>query len=449
MDEDITQTFAADLGFNPDQVRVLLHMLADKSLINAHRVHGRTRYTMLESLREYAAEKLSTSPDDKQRTEAAHLAMFASLAQRAEPKLLSTEQTDWIQRLEVDLDNIRIALDRACRNPQHVEMGLTLVNALGWYCSIQKRELEGIRWLERLLMLADANIDATVRAQAHFFLGFLQWYLADYPSAMPNIERGLQLWQALDNGTGLAYANVIHAHIHYVNGQLSNQDCIAAIEISAQVFRETGDDWGLSLALGRLGSTALTAKDYTGAIHYYEEAYIARHRSGLTSMLAGALGNLGFAAMCQHDFDSASRYLEHAKIFAERYNSITALMTTQVNLGHIYFRKGDPTRALHAFTGCLVYFRDQGARDHIIATLASIAYATTGLGTTLRAAILLAAVQHQIKTYGIDLWHIERESFDGAVAKIEQTLDTHTLAEAQDQGRSMTLAQTIEFALAV
>ena len=354
----------------------------------------------------------------------------------------------WIQQLETDLDNIRIALERSRQNAPAIETGLKLSNALGWFWSMSERELEGIRWLNQLLALSDEHIVTDIRAWAHFFVGFLQWFLADYPAAMPHLEQSIALWQNSNNTLGLAYASIIQTHIHSINGRLTHLECMEAIETSAAVFRQIGDDWGLSLALGRAGSTALAEKDYARAMRYYEEAYAARRRSGLSRMWAGALGNLGFTAMCQGDFDRAIQYLEQAVIFGEAYNSIAALMTAQCNLGHIQCLRGNAAGALRTFVGCLAHYRDRGARDHIIATLAGIAYATTGVGATLRAAILLDAVQHQIEAYNINLWDIERESFDTALAAVQHTLNARNIAEAWALGQSMTLAQTIEFALA-
>ena len=448
LDEEIAAVFATQLATHPADVSLTLRLLADKSLIQAQTVHGNTRYTMLESLREYATEKLSITAETKQQAETAHLNSFVDLAQQAKIGLLSVEQVHWVQRLEADLDNIRSALDRSCQNPQLLETGLQLANALGWFWNIGEHDLEGIRWLNRLLMLAPETLDLGTRAQSHFFLGFLQWFLADYANATPNINRSLHLWQTLSNATGLAYANIIHTHLRRVHGQLSNQDCMTLIEVSAQTFREMDDDWGLSIALGRIGSIALDAKDYDRAMLNYEEAYAARHRAGLTRSWAGALANLGFAAMCKHDFDSALKYSEQAVVFGKQYNSTIALMTALCNLGHIHYRNGDAARALEIFVNCLTRYRDLGIRDHIIATLAGIAYATSRLATPLRAAILLAAVCHQMESSGIRIWDIERETFDAALVEVRHMLDAQIMSEAWEQGQAMTLAQTIEFALA-
>ena len=422
-----------------------LRSLADKSLINSQRINGVLRYTLLESVRDYAREKLAETEDDLQRTRAAHLAVFTLLARQAEAELTGPNQIYWLERLAREIDNLRAALE-GCVRSQKATDGLQLATALGWFWSLNEHELEGIRWLEQLLTVADADIAAGLQAQAHFFAGFLHWYLANQVAALPHLQRCLALWQAPQDAIQRAYSQIFVTQMQATAGQLSGIESMAHMDTYADVFRAAGDDWGLSLALGRAGSTALAEKDLARSMSYYEEAYAARQRAGLKRMWSSSLNNLGFTALCQRDFDRAKAFLQQAIVLGEGHNRAESVLMAQCNLGHIQFLQGDARAALDIFKRCVVRHQELGIRDHLIATLAGIAYATAALEIAPNSCILFGAVSRQMADLGVGLWWNERDVFDAGLEKLKCGLDAHTFATAWAQGQALSLAQTIELA---
>jgi tetratricopeptide (TPR) repeat protein len=301
--------------------------------------------------------------------------------------------------------------------------------------------------LEQLLAAADAGLPSDVRAQAYFFAGFLHWYLANYAAAMPHLQNCMALWQAPQHVIRLTYAQVFYTQMQAAAGQISSAESMVRMDAYAQVFRAAHDDWGLSIVLGRAGSTALAEKDLGRAMRYYEEAYAARQRSGLMRMWASSLNNLGFTALCQYDFDRAKQFLQQAVAFGERYNRTESVLMAQCNLGHIQFLQGDARAALEIFKACVVRHQELGIRDHLVATLAGIAYATAALEITPRSCVLFGAVSRQMEDFNIPLWWNERAELDAGLDKLKRGLDGRTFAAAWAQGQAMSLAQTIELAL--
>ncbi len=127
----------------------LLGQLADKSLVQfAPALPGEPRYHMLETVRQYARERLAESAMEAALRER-HLDYFLALALRAEPHLRARGARDWLDRLERELDNIRTALDTSLRGS--ITKGLALAAALLWFWWVRGFYLEGTAWLERLL----------------------------------------------------------------------------------------------------------------------------------------------------------------------------------------------------------------------------------------------------------------------------------------------------------
>ena len=120
---------------SPDEVLDLLSWLVDKSLVLMQEQRGEVRYRLLETIRQYAEQKLRAS-GEVAAIGRQHANFFLALAEGAEPKLTSGERSVWLRRLEAERDNLRAALAWS-RESVEAEMGLRLAGALKWfwYCS--------------------------------------------------------------------------------------------------------------------------------------------------------------------------------------------------------------------------------------------------------------------------------------------------------------------------
>ena len=165
-----------------DQIEVfpLLAQLVDKSLVLAvQEGSADTRYRLLETIRQYAREK-SIELAGSERVRDRHLDYFLMLARRARPHLRSKEQSAWLDRLDIELDNLRLALEWSLF--ARLQDGLQLASAFFWFWHIRGHGSEGIEWLERLLEAeaqARAGQDAGPeqrlnRAEALDAIGFLK-----------------------------------------------------------------------------------------------------------------------------------------------------------------------------------------------------------------------------------------------------------------------------------
>jgi predicted ATPase len=198
-----------------------LDALLSQSLLRREvRPGGESRYTMLETIREYALERLEESGATAQARQV-HATYFLALAEEAEPALRGPEQARWQQRLEQEHDNIRAVLAWTLAQANGTGgalpiqgthsmleprvLGLRLAGALERFWTWRGYDTEGRRWLETLLAGSD-KAPPQVRARACTTLGTLAWVSDDYAAAEAHHAQALALYRVLDDQQGTARA---------------------------------------------------------------------------------------------------------------------------------------------------------------------------------------------------------------------------------------------------
>ena len=159
------ETVCAGDGVGREHVLDLLSSLVDKSLVVARTLQrGEARYALLETIRQYAHEKLRASGE----WSAMHhrqLQCFLHLTEETVPKLRGRYQQPWLDWLEGEYDNIRAALSWALERGR-IEAGLRIANAIYQFWTVRDYVQEGLAWVERLLARADGRVSLVVRVKA-------------------------------------------------------------------------------------------------------------------------------------------------------------------------------------------------------------------------------------------------------------------------------------------
>ena len=164
----------------------------DKSLVANDAISERVvRYRLLETLRDYAHERLIEAGEETVVREA-HLAHFLAEADRAYAERVD-HADEWLTRLELDHDNFRAALDRSRQNSDGTE--LRLAGSLGWFWEFHSHRTEGRARLEEAITRSEGTSPA--RARALWSAGALAIWQGDIPTALRLQEEGLAMWQQL------------------------------------------------------------------------------------------------------------------------------------------------------------------------------------------------------------------------------------------------------------
>jgi len=164
--------------------------LVDKSLLKQEsQASGEPRLLILETIREYALERLAAS-GEAEAIGRRHATFFLQQALEADPKLRSAEQSTWYNRLETDHDNLRAAL-RWTLERQEAEMGLQLAGALFSFWRLRNHLREGRSWLAQVLAQPGTQARTAARAKALRGLGLLAFVQGDFPEAQRLLEESV------------------------------------------------------------------------------------------------------------------------------------------------------------------------------------------------------------------------------------------------------------------
>lgn len=278
-----------------------LQALADKSLISFD--HGRFR--MLETIREFAVERLEAS-NDADEIRGRHARHFSDLAARAEPQLISPEQHTWLDRIEIDYDNLRGAFEWLAGTD--VEPAVPLAGNLTFFWYIRGRYASGIEWLERAVALSEGR-RSLVRAQAAWGLGFLYSIVGEGERASALLLESLELAREGDNESMIARSLDVLALLAFFQNDLSRAR--ATFEQAIGYARAADDRWCLADCLGTVSSIYPLVGEFDGAMEAGTEALEIAQREDDRQGIRMALFGLALAQL-------RLGHLEPARTMAER-----------------------------------------------------------------------------------------------------------------------------------
>ncbi|HTL36362.1 MAG TPA: tetratricopeptide repeat protein [Kofleriaceae bacterium] len=289
----------------------LLTSLADKSLIIVDEVSGRTRYRMLETVQQYADARRQESQDGVD-WRARHLGHFVALAEEAERELTGEHQQAWLDRLDAEHGNLRVALTYASTAER--EAGLRLATSISRFWLVRGFLSEGRGWLARLLAGGD-EADPASRAKALNWAGVFAWKQGDYAASSALYEQALAIRRALQDRRGIGAVLNNQGLLAYEQGDYARARTLH--EQSLAIDRELGDRWGVAVSLVHLASLASMQGDYRAARTLSEESVAIFRELGDRSHVANALRSLGNVLMQQGDDRAEAHFRESLAICRE------------------------------------------------------------------------------------------------------------------------------------
>ncbi len=290
---------AAEIVTQEPNALEYLTQLRERSLLTTTETDGERRFQLLETLREYAGERLS----EPRKTEVAnrHAACFLQLAEQAVKPMRGPEVTLWLDRLEREQDNLRAALEWSLSRPD-AEAGLRLAMALWRFWFIRGNTEEGLVWLERALQ-ACPSAPVALRSAALGSAGNLAQNRKDLDRARHLHEQALTLRRSEGDKWGIAASLCGLGLVSKTEGDLEGARRL--FEEGLALFREVGDERNSSLTLANLASTAIAQGDYAGGSSLYKECLELFRAAGDQQNIAQALSNLGHVSI-QHGDEAAA-----------------------------------------------------------------------------------------------------------------------------------------------
>jgi len=470
----------------------LLTHLVNKSLVITNADDGKeTRYHMLETIRQYAHEKLSES-DEMRQIRDRHLQSFLDLAKHAELEMTGPNIIKWLKLLELELDNLRAALDWSSK--QNVQTGLQLASALLEFWQQSGYLEEGRNRLTQLLEQPEAQTHTLVRARALGVLGslflrgrtlfpfrsekvrsvveesinlseelkdkkgvafsllllgiFIKY--EDSKKSHQHAQRSLELYEELGDLSGIASAlTTLSGCLRYVGYEGYDLSvCANDLQRSLSLFREIQYLPEIIHVLMHLGEVEMEREDYQAAYSWLEDALTAQRQLGKGKYTAVILLDLGNLALRMGHYAKAQAFAEeNIAIIGPTVNSQNFGPWVRVQLAYINLHQGELAQAENLFQENLSLFKKFGNKFGVIYTIEGLASLAVVHSRFKHATQLLAwadAMRQKLSNFRPK---IEQLGIDHDLTSIRAQLDEATLATAQAKGQAMSMDEAIAYAL--
>jgi predicted ATPase len=323
--------------------------LVDKSLVQkSAQAEGQARFTMLETIREYALEKLGER-GEIELMQKRHSDFYLKLADDSEPALRGAHQQDWFNRLDQEHNNLRSALQWNLARGDS-ETALRFAGALWRYWWVHGYFHEGLNWLEKALSQAEASPTAW-RARALNGAGILARAQGDYASAQRYLEACLEIQKNLDDPAGVANALNSLGLLAYVQG-----DHVQASDLHEQALiyrREIGDQRGVAISLNNLALSAQELGNLDQAEQLYRQSLELSLQVGDTRGIAAATINLGSTMLDQGLAEQADGFFREGLQLSRDLKDQDGVIQCLEGLAGVASLQQVPARAARLFGAAL------------------------------------------------------------------------------------------------
>jgi predicted ATPase/DNA-binding XRE family transcriptional regulator len=391
----------------PTSIDVLdtLATLVNSSLVSqVTSMDGRTRFGMLETIREFGLERLDAIGETRVAQER-HARYFLQLAEEAEPNLISGNQIDWVSLLSVEMPNMQAALEWSQGPDGDPDLGLSLGGSLAWFWRIRGYISEGRAWLDRALAHESASPRARMKAVAG--AGWVLHVQHESAIARRLLDESLRLAEELGDRWTIAWVLHLLGRVAYFDGD--PETARERAKQSHAIARELGDDWLIAWTLHLMGLAAHIDDNFLTARDYYQATLEIRRAIGDQEGIATVTGLLGMLTLSEGDHPTALRLL---------HESVRTC-------------------------------RELGSAWLVINMVANIVTIAVMLGDSLRAARLAGFVVATGETMGAEPIPIAQRTFQRGLEQTRAALDPAAFERAWNDGQEMSLDDAVNEALTV
>ncbi len=463
--------------------------LLDKSLLQQTESEGEEpRLMMLETIREYGLEALATS-GEMEAMRQGHAVYYLRLSEEAEPELDGPQQTVWLERLEREHDNLRVALCWLLERGEAEqgtgdgrEMALRLAGALQWFWQVRGHFSEGRTFLEQALT-GSKEVASPVRAKALFAAAQLAHFQGDDGRAEALLEESLTLYRELKDLAGVAFSLHILGRVARTKGNLVEARSLfeealalwkevgdkkqiafslenlamiesrqgeytrgrALCEESLAIQRELGNKVGISDVLLQLAWILFVSQGHLATVHsLIGESLVLSREVGDKRGIADCCHLSGHIALSQDDAFTARALAEESLLLSREVGDRQNIAQSLSLLGRTVAVQDDYTAARALFEESLSVAREIGDKLNSTFYLEGLASVVAAQGEPVWATRLWGAAEARRESMGVPISPVERTAYDErTVERVRAQLGEKAFAAAWAQGRAMTLEQVL------
>lgn len=437
---EAAEAVCSDPALPQPLVLPLLAQLAEKSLVTPEAGAEVPHYAMLETMREYAAQRLvEAGESDAYRLR--FRGWYLDYCEEAGAQLYGPQQGQCMRRLDVEHDNITRAL-AAASDDDDVDAVYRMAAAIWRFWWIRGHLGEGRGWLEPALH--ERNATPAVRARALHAAGALAWDQGDFTAARYFLSGALALFAEQHNTRGVAYTLIKLGATLGMQGEFAKGTTM--LEEARELGEGTDDPSIVAHAVQQLGLVALQRGEVADARELWEHSHRLFRAVGDTWGTFASLGDQGETAMLMGDHDAARPLLEISLEMAQEMGDTWRVARCSATLGDIARREGDVNAADDLHARALRLRRVIGEKVGIVESLERLAAVALDAGQIERACLVAGAASAQRERLGAPVLRSRRDEHDelfGAL-RAQPADDADRLLEA---GRRLDVDEAVRLAL--
>jgi predicted ATPase len=420
-----------------------LSSLVSQNLVQCvDRAEAQPRFAMLETIREYAFERLADSGENSA-ARRAHAAYCLVLAEEGNPELRPADRARWLSQCDVEIDNFRFALDWLFQS-KDLDWGLRLCVALFRFWDMREHLTEGRDRLETILCLAGVD-RSNERARVLHFLGALATAQGDYPTAKRFLEQSLSLYEELADESGIAAS--LNALAVSARDRSDYSSAQSNFERSLACWRMLSDRLAIARCLHNLANVVRVRGDYPRARSALREATDIFEELGDRSGAAWSVNQLGDIAREEGDVAAARGLYQRALSAFREAGDLWGSARSLTDLAYIEWAQGNHSAAHAAYREALEIFAGLGHRRGMARALEGCACMALAQGHAERALKLAAAAAHLRQLISAPLHQAEQFKLDQTLLPAWQSLNDAEGKRAWAEGSAMSLEKAIQCSL--
>lgn len=419
----------------------LLNALVDNSLVNVVEEIQESRYELLETLQQYASEKLFAS-GELQTILDKHLAFYIGLAEKGFPHVW-VGRTEWIDRFELEYNNFRAAMDHAIAT--NLESAIQLGRSLSMFWDYSFRRKEGYVWAMKLLDLTASWKPGQSRAAALLLAGDRASMIGEYKQGLQLLEASLEMTRRFGDMSDLNLTLYNLAAVNWFIGNWVKMREYA--EQHLKTSQELNDRRGIHDALLQLGVAECGLGDNEKGNSLFEESLALARKEDSPNSIAFALASLGKLARINGELAKARDfYLECAEL-RRNIRHRSGLANTLLILGQIALQDNDAVQARKMFEESLEIWQELQMPEVEADILWGIGGVAGISGLYELAAHLFGAANAAYEVFHYKMDDIDRRTYDPIIAKIRDQLGEEVFDKEWELGGQMSLSEAIKYAI--
>lgn len=457
---DAAETICGGEGLKREDILDILTRLVDKSLVVAEEQVDGMRYSFLDTVREYARERLSDS-GEVEKVAIIHRDWFLALAEEAAKALLASgpsvivsgvrqtaDAACWLDRLEAEHNNLRMALEWSLNQEADAEVGLRLAVALSGFWIRRFYWTEGRAFLARALARGQVTAAKPTAAKALRASGWLASRQHDASSASSYFDQALNLYEELGDEDGIAnsLSGLGTTSLRKGDTALAESFFGSCLEM----WQRLGNKPAVASALKSLGSVAFEQGDAQSARTLFAESLSIARQLGLKGDIPWLLIDLvGGLARLEGNYSQAAALYHESLTGHRELGDKPGIAWVGQNLGYVARHERDYQQAAVHFIESLLSFQELGQPWGVALCVAGLAGVARSRGLTESAARLLGASRRLLDSIGYEMEREDRIEYDRDLAAVRSKLGEQAFDAAWAQGAAMTVGEAVEFALAL